>query len=137
MKHIMLLFGVIICITLECNSQSMPGGISDMDVNDPKLIPIVSFSEEMLDSSVNSIYVHRIDHLLKAQQQVVSGDMYYLTFEFNETNCLKGKPSTNGCDSVRKSEICLVKVWSRPWLSTNQLQLTHFNCSSTNNTDNL
>ncbi|CAG2112387.1 unnamed protein product [Medioppia subpectinata] len=103
------------------------GGKQVVRSNDPDLQPIIDFTESMLNNGVNSIYTHKIAHILKAERQVVSGDKYYLTFEFKRTNCRKGQPVPEDC-VFTKTEICSAEVWSQPWLSDGKLQLISFHC---------
>ncbi|CAG2114804.1 unnamed protein product [Medioppia subpectinata] len=103
------------------------GGKQVVRSNDPDLQPIIDFTESMLNNGVNSIYTHKIANILKAERQVVSGDKYYLTFEFKRTNCLKGQPIPENC-VFTKTEICSAEVWSQPWLSDGKLQLISFHC---------
>lgn len=85
---------LVLCLT---RTQAV-GNLEDMDPNSEELKPVVQFAEQMLDKAVNSLYVHRIGTVLKAQKQIVSGIKYYIEFEFKETTCLKNKPNDGVCN---------------------------------------
>ncbi|CAG2167603.1 unnamed protein product [Oppiella nova] len=91
MKFLIVCSVILFVVMLETKAK-MIGGLQDVDTNDANLVPIIEFTETMLNRGVNSIYSHKIGKILKAQKQLVAGDKFYLTFEFNRTNSPKGQP---------------------------------------------
>ncbi|RWS22741.1 hypothetical protein B4U80_13999 [Leptotrombidium deliense] len=83
------------------------------------------------NEATNCYYVQNIVKVLDAQQQLVDGMNYKLTFELGPTNC---KLQSTNLDNInhcvpsndKNIEICNVVIWQKVWL--NQTTITHFDC---------
>ena len=97
MKILSIFAIVLMALTTE---SFIVGGIQGMDSNAAELKPILEFAESMLDRAVNSLFIHKMGNVLKAQKQIVSGVKYYISFEFQETTCLRNKPIDGVCSAT-------------------------------------
>ena len=94
---------ILIILSLVIMSQGIPGGKRDLDVNSQQVIEMTKFAFEKIEMGSNSIYRHKMGNIIKAQSQVVSGVMYYITFEFHQTNCKKNDNKEVPCSITVRS----------------------------------
>ncbi|RXG61538.1 Multicystatin [Armadillidium vulgare] len=113
-------------------TKSMPGSVSPVDVNDPDIQELSSFALDHMDELSEDSTLRKVDEVLEAKSQVVSGVLYSLKIRIVSTLCSKGKESlldSSSCevDSSKPKFICNVKIWEKPW--NNSRDLTESKCS--------
>ncbi|KAM6916237.1 cystatin-like [Xenentodon cancila] len=107
----------------------IPGGFSDIDVNDAGVQNALNFAVAEHNRGTNDLYLRRVTQVVHAQSQVVAGIKYVITVKLARTNCRKFG-ATNNCalqDSAQTPPYqCTFTVWSRPWI--NDIQLLETTC---------
>ncbi|XP_049828716.1 kininogen-1-like [Schistocerca gregaria] len=133
---------VLYCLCISSNAQpvsesvsnvteTLDGGLSDADVNDPHIKDVAAFALSEIDRRQNSAFKQALVQIVSAKTQVVGGTLYHLRLEIGASNCRKGKDdATSECTLKAGSniQVCDVKVWDKPWLPTRQV--TELSCSA-------
>ncbi|XP_077181196.1 cystatin-POGU1-like [Paroedura picta] len=111
-------------------AEQLDGGLMEQPVSNPEVQNAARFAIQAYNKADNSLFYNREVKLMRAQTQVVEGIMYVLTMEVATTECQKSLPSNDleQCQIPPGAEHleCEFWVWSRPWLSTQEL--TNFSC---------
>lgn len=111
----------------------MAGGHQKMDVNDAELLKTLVEITPQVNDKLASTFFYRIGKVLSAESQVVSGVMYYVSFELGQTQCFKSKVTKDTnvlteCSEFSNVQVCTAKIWSQPWL--HHLEVTEVNCEA-------
>ncbi|XP_049786846.1 T-kininogen 2 isoform X1 [Schistocerca cancellata] len=133
---------VLYCLCISSNAQpvsesvsnvteTLVGGLSDADVNDPHIKDVATFALSEIDRRQNSAFKQALVRIVSAKTQVVGGTLYHLQLEIGASNCRKGKDDANSECTLKAGsniQVCDVKVWDKPWLPTRQV--TELSCSA-------
>lgn len=110
-----LIFTAIILAIAQ--TEPILGGIQPVP-NADTLLPELLKLEREIDAQMNSTFVHRVNKILEARSQIVSGIIYYFTYLLNETTCLKETTTAvELCNEVSKTHRCQTDVWIQSWLN--------------------
>ncbi|XP_069682652.1 uncharacterized protein [Periplaneta americana] len=103
--------------------RQIPGGLSPANVSDPVIQEMANIGLNHINSQSNSACTQEIVRIIEARKQVVAGMMYTVTMEVGCTTCLKGQNGdANICNQHSNNQICVVKVWDKPWLNFREVQ---------------
>jgi Cystatin domain len=94
----MKLFLLLSCMLTVAYSQ-VPGGISEIDVNDPEVAQLLSDHLPRLVTGDDGSFT--LVSKKSVSKQVVSGLLYRITGEFRAGN--------------KDTEVCTVLIWAREW----------------------
>ncbi|XP_017268388.1 cystatin-like [Kryptolebias marmoratus] len=118
-KTIFPIFAALLVVRLS----ALPGGTTDIDVNDEGLQDALKFAVAEYNRKSNDFFYFKNMEVVKAQSQVVEGVLYFITVKMGKTTCKRNFPNPH-CPfqaNPGKFYICEFVVWSRPWLKDNQL----------------
>jgi len=78
--------------TNTCTSQKrqLLGGFNSVDASNPQVEKCISMSLDRINAMSNSMFLLNNAQVLKAEQQVVAGMNYAVTFNTMPTTCMKG-----------------------------------------------
>ncbi|XP_041865940.1 cystatin-C-like [Melanotaenia boesemani] len=109
--------------------SGMPGGVTDIDINDEGVQHAVHFAIEQHNRNSNDVYIYRVVEIVRAQIQVVEGVNYIITVKIIMTSCRKDIYNEE-CGFIPNPNArpyqCTFTVWSRPWI--NDIRLTDDTC---------
>jgi len=93
------------------------GGIHDVDVNDRWVVKAAETATATISEWKNSVNHQQLLVIKSAKAQVVSGLLYYLEIEIQDSGCPKSAP-LEGCNAepLERYEVCNIKVLEQPWL---------------------
>jgi len=98
-------FSLLLLLPLVCHGSMIVGGTKDIaiDATDSNVLfalnAINNYYQKQGDNSVRTLVT-----IVKAQSQVVAGTLYHFTLRIQGA----------------ETELCKVKVWSRPWLNATE-----------------
>ncbi|KNA05911.1 hypothetical protein SOVF_186010 [Spinacia oleracea] len=99
---------------MSCSAQlkKKVGGLEPVDPNSPKIIEIANWAvkEHNKEGGIPLEFIR----VIKAEQQVVSGMMYYIVLEATNGLLIHGAPITNEY---------FAKVYDQPWTHTRKLEV--------------
>ncbi|CAF4798014.1 unnamed protein product [Pieris macdunnoughi] len=124
-------------ITINCNikessrkkRETLPGGESDKDTNDPRFVTLARESLNKYVQSSGSSKQHKLLKIKKVTTQVVSGTMTRIDFEAAPTNCellAVDEESSSDCTVDGDVISCHAKIWEQPWLNNKDITI---NCN--------
>ncbi|RWS22740.1 hypothetical protein B4U80_13502 [Leptotrombidium deliense] len=130
MKYILCIALLLAAVALSLQNPGLIGGWNPIQ-NENKKNELVKFSVVYANEVSDAYYVKNVVRVLDAQQQLVSGVNYKLTFELGTTDCKREGADLNNIDHcVPKDngnvEVCEIVIWEKVWL--NQRDVTRFNC---------
>ncbi|CAH4031476.1 unnamed protein product [Pieris brassicae] len=136
-------------IKIHCNIKessrekrdTLAGGESDEDPNDPRFLTLARESLNKYVQSSGSSKHHKLLNIKKVTTQVVSGTMTRIDFEAAPTNCelqAVAEESSSDCKVEGAVMKCHAEIWEQPWLSKKDIKI-HCNIkeSSRNKRENL
>ncbi|KAG8237892.1 hypothetical protein J437_LFUL017040 [Ladona fulva] len=105
-------------------TRPLAGGISDADPSDPYIQSIAGFALSHLTSVSDGNYKKALVRITKAQKQIVSGLLVYLTMEIGDSQCEKDTPVEGDCtlQDDAPTQVCTVEIWDRAWLKQRQIK---------------
>lgn len=124
-----IVVAALACLAVVCADPIVAGGKHKIASDDKLVLESLATMEVDLNSQLNSPYVNRVGKVLEAYSQVVAGIKLYVTFELNETSCLKNETkdySTCQPKEEAKKQQCYAELWLQPWL--HKQQVTAFHC---------
>uniref|UniRef100_A0A3P9L1R2 Cystatin domain-containing protein n=1 Tax=Oryzias latipes TaxID=8090 RepID=A0A3P9L1R2_ORYLA len=104
------------------NGCRVPGGLTDVDVNDKGAKIALSHAMDEYNRGSGDDYLYKVVEVIKVQGQAVEGYEYIITVRIARTLCRKD--SVIGLCSITNPALiyqCTFVVWSRPWLNDWQL----------------
>ncbi|XP_047508704.1 uncharacterized protein LOC125052076 [Pieris napi] len=124
-------------ITINCNikessrkkRETLVGGESDTDPNDPRFVTLARESLNKYVQSSGSSKQHKLLKIKKVTTQVVSGTMTRIDFEAAPTNCellAVDEESSSDCTVDGDVISCHAKIWEQPWLNNKDITI---NCN--------
>ncbi|RXG61060.1 Multicystatin [Armadillidium vulgare] len=95
-------------------TNSKPGSATPIDVNDPKVQELSTFALNHMDQVSEDSNLRKVDEILEASRQLISGYLWQLKIRVVPTLCAKDSGSSadgSECeiDSSKPSSICIVK----------------------------
>ncbi|XP_062376434.1 cystatin-like [Sardina pilchardus] len=103
--------------------STYPGEITDTDVDIPEVKAALNFAVGKFNNQNNDVYIYKVEKVIKATSQVVSGFMYRFEVEMAISGCKI--PTSKLCDKNnsdnKKPYTCEFEVWSQPWLGPPKL----------------
>ncbi|XP_045528358.1 uncharacterized protein LOC123716588 [Pieris brassicae] len=121
-------------IKIHCNIKessrekrdTLAGGESDEDPNDPRFLPLARESLNKYVQSSGSSKHHKLLNIKKVTTQVVSGTMTRIDFEAAPTNCVLqavAEESSSDCKIDGDIMKCHAEIWEQPWLSKKDIKI--------------
>ncbi|KAB7506397.1 Cystatin [Armadillidium nasatum] len=112
------------------NIESRPGSAKPVDVNDPRVQKLSSFALNHMDQVSEDSNLRKVDEILEATKQIVSGVQWSLKIRVVSTVCSKDSGSSadmTACevDTSKPSSICVVKIWEQTWLNSTSVTEAH------------
>ncbi|XP_078522749.1 uncharacterized protein LOC144791842 isoform X3 [Lissotriton helveticus] len=91
-----------------------------LETNSSRLVEPLAHSVKKYNSESNNAVLYKVDHILEATSQVVSGTKYAVTFTIRPTNCSKASNADlhAGChfDVGHEFKRCQAEIVVVPWL---------------------
>uniref|UniRef100_A0A915PUX9 Cystatin domain-containing protein n=1 Tax=Setaria digitata TaxID=48799 RepID=A0A915PUX9_9BILA len=110
------------------------GGVTNSDVDDPEIKDVAEKAMVQVNQQTKSKYLYKLEKIIGARTQVVSGVKYYLRILAaptrsgitNAATCAvnKNKPKKVEYISLKPNEEFNIEVWSAPWQNTFSVTLT-------------
>ena len=121
-------------------NSKLDGGIQPINVDDAELVQALKNAESQLNKQHMTLsntnkqfnnYYYRVGKILQAESQIVSGVLYYVKFEFEQTMCkvehIQQANNSNKCgDIIDHVEICDAQILSQEWV--HNLVLSSMRC---------
>ncbi|ESO00034.1 hypothetical protein HELRODRAFT_176341 [Helobdella robusta] len=106
MKSVIYITLVVIYVFIPDRTMGIPGGWSDMDVNDPEIQEYARKCLLLWDDSNTFGLAQRVRLVNSAQSQVVSGKNYKLNVNVGLMNCSEMEITTNADCRITKTADC-------------------------------
>ena len=128
---VIFVFLKLTCTQPSNGHQHMFGNLRPIEPNNTALLSALLQVEPEIERTFgNSSLVHRIDKILQAFSQIVSGVKFYVIFDVVEqSNCLKSAPncSTFYGTTLERHFLCGAVIWVQTWRNFYHLQ--NINCT--------
>ncbi|KAF7990840.1 hypothetical protein HCN44_000645 [Aphidius gifuensis] len=114
--------------------DTIPGGIQNISLTDETIQLYVDKGLKQYSKTANNDNELELIEVINATRQIVAGSNYVIGVKLGEKICEK-KIETNKTCQVKSNNtrICLISVWSRPWLNSDQVTVK---CDDKKNDDN-
>nr|XP_040034491.1 cystatin-C-like [Gasterosteus aculeatus aculeatus] len=124
-----LVFVIIAAVSFIGLAQ-IPGGFTDISINDEGAKEALDFAVLIHNRHSNDFYIRVVTDVIKVQVQVVAGSQYLITVRMARTPCRK-YDANDVCapdpdPAWAQPYQCIFTVWSRPWI--NDVRLTNQEC---------
>uniref|UniRef100_UPI00358E0A01 cystatin-like n=1 Tax=Myxine glutinosa TaxID=7769 RepID=UPI00358E0A01 len=114
--------------------RGIPGGPIEADRNDQMFKTAVKKAVSHFNSGNNDMNLYKLNEIVSATSQVVSGIKYKFTVKLGRTSCRKAQlyVDAESCSLISGSgqttHLCHFEIWSQPWIS-DEPSVTRHDCS--------
>ncbi|XP_015584817.1 uncharacterized protein LOC107262789 [Cephus cinctus] len=110
--------------------REIPGGVNSISVSDPEVVKYASMGLQKFSANSEGPNEPILVEIQEASVQVVAGNLYKIKVKLGTSNCPKGTKNNCALKPDSETKICLIKVWSQPWLDKGSPDVK-VNCNQT------
>lgn len=121
-------------ITRSRRDTKLVGGIQNISLNDENIQIYIDKGLKQYSQTANNDSQLELIEVINATRQIVAGTNYVIGVKLGKKICEKEIEINKNCQlKSNETKICLISVWSRPWLNSDQVTVK---CDNKTNVDN-
>ncbi|XP_069582447.1 cystatin-like [Ranitomeya imitator] len=132
MARLCVVAALLFCLSVVTQADRLLGARKKVDVDSPAVQQALDFALYEYNKASNDRYQARVVKVRNAEQQIVSGTIFYLDVDVGRTQCRKPTIDVKKCElhtdaNLAKTTTCSFQVYTVPWRPKTELQA--FKCA--------